>query len=154
VAHLAFGHMEFPPPARDPLRIALAAATLVQGLSLALGGPAPGTIEGIIAPVLVWVWAIGLSASGFTLILAALWRDVLTGILIELAGCVFAVLTIGAYVSAAFGKIGAEALVAPVLVTAGYGVGCAFRIGGIIRDLHKYQITLDLIRDRRRAAGR
>ena len=151
MAHLQFGHIEFPPPARDPLRIALATATLIQGLGLALGGPAPGTIEEAIPPVLVWVWAIGLAASGFTLILAAVWRDVLTGILIELAGCIFAVLTIGAYTAAAFGSIGEQALVAPVLVTAGYGVGCAFRIVGIFRDLHKYQVTLDRLRDRRRA---
>lgn len=153
MAHLQLGHIEFPPPARDPLRIALAAATLVQGLGLVLGGPAPGTIEEVISPALVWVWAIGLAASGFTLILAAIWRDTLTSILIELAGCIFAVLTIGAYVAAAFGSIGEDALVAPVLVTGGYGVGCAFRIVGIFRDLHKYQVTLERLRNRNKGPG-
>jgi hypothetical protein len=55
------------------------------------------------------------------MIAAALWRDVLTGVLIERAACVIAVLATGAYALGAIQVLGGDVFTLPVLVTILYG---------------------------------
>jgi hypothetical protein len=111
---------------------------LGQGVGIVLGNPSPGSIEQVLSPVLLDVWGLGLIGFWCGMIAAALWRDVLTGVLIERAACVIAILATGAYALGAIQVLGVDALSnLPVLVTILYGPASGVRAVQITQDLRR-----------------
>jgi hypothetical protein len=127
----------FPPPARNPFVHVLALGALGQGIGILVGNPAPGSIEQVLPDPLLHVWAFGLIGFWAAILAAALWRDVLTGVLIERAACVIAILATGAYTLGAIRAMGVDALSLPVLTTALYGPASAIRLVQITQDLRR-----------------
>jgi hypothetical protein len=127
----------FPPPARNPFVHVLALGALGQGVGIILGNPPPGSIETVLPHPLLYVWGLGLIGFWCGMISAALWRDVLTGVLIERAACVIAVLATGAYTLGAVKVLGADVFTLPVLVTILYGPASAIRLVQITQDLRR-----------------
>lgn len=136
--HLTLRHvLDFPPPARNPLVHVLAFGALGQGVGIFLGSAPPGSTERVLPPALLYVWGAGLIGFWGALVVAALWRDVVTGVLIERAACTIAVLATSAYAIGAFASMGWDALVLPVLTTSLYGPACGIRIWQITRDIQR-----------------
>jgi hypothetical protein len=128
----------FPPPARNPFVHVLALGALGQGVGIVLGNPSPGSIETVLPHPLLYVWGLGLIGFWCGMIAAALWRDVLTGVLIERAACVIAILATGAYALGAIQVLGVDALSnLPVLVTILYGPASGVRAVQITQDLRR-----------------
>lgn len=134
--------LDFPPPARNPLVQALALASTAQGIGLLIGGPVPGSVESTLSPLELTVWGLGLAATGLGFHLAALWRDVVTGVLIEGAACAIGVLSVAIYVVSAFDALGPEGAVLPIYTSAGYALGLAGRLAYIVRDVRRAHRTL------------
>jgi hypothetical protein len=101
------------------------------------GNPPPGSIETVLPHPLLYVWGLGLIGFWCGMIAAALWRDVLTGVLIERAACVIAVLATGAYTLGAVKVLGADVFTLPVLVTILYGPASLVRLVQITQDLRR-----------------
>jgi hypothetical protein len=127
----------FPPPARNPFVHVLALGALGQGVGIILGNPPPGSIETVLPHPLLYVWGLGLIGFWCGMIAAALWRDVLTGVLIERAACVIAVLATGAYTLGAVKVLGGDVFTLPVLVTILYGPASLVRLVQITQDLRR-----------------
>jgi hypothetical protein len=127
----------FPPPARNPFVHVLALGALGQGVGIILGNPARGSIEQVLPPVLLYVWGVGLIGFWAGLLAAALWRDVLTGVLIERAACVIAVLATSAYTLGAVQILGPGIFSLPVLTTIFYGPAALYRFVQITQDLRR-----------------
>jgi hypothetical protein len=100
-------------------------------VGIILGNPPPGSIETVLPHPLLYVWGLGLIGFWAGLLAAALWRDVLTGVLIERAACVIAVLATGAYALGAIQVLGADVFTLPVLVTILYGPAALYRFAQI-----------------------
>lgn len=136
--HLTLRHvLNFPPPARNPLVHVLAFGAFGQGVGIFLGTAPPGSTEAVLPPFLLYVWGAGLIGFWLALMVAALWRDVVTGVLIEGAACAVAILATGAYAVGAFAVMGSHAFVLPVLTTSLYGPACAIRLWQITRDVRR-----------------
>jgi hypothetical protein len=127
--------LRFPPPARVPYVQVLSLGAGIQGLQIFLGSAAPGSTEEVLPGPLLYVWGAGLVGFWVALLIAALWPDVVTGILIEGAACAVAVLATLSYAVGAFTVLGWDALQFPVLVTSLYGPACAIRLWQIVRDI-------------------
>jgi hypothetical protein len=127
----------FPPPARNPFVHVLALGALGQGVGIVVGNPSPGSIETVLPQPLLYVWGVGLIGFWAGLLAAALWRDVLTGVLIERAACVIAVLATGAYALGAIQVLGGDVFTLPVLVTILYGPAALYRFVQITQDLRR-----------------
>lgn len=129
--------LDFPPPARNPLVHVLAFGALVQGLGIFLGSAPPGSTEQVLPQPLLYVWGAGLIGFWVALVVAAMWRDVVTGVFIEGSACVIAIFATGAYAAGAFTTLGWDALVLPVLTTSLYGPACGVRLWQIVRDVRR-----------------
>jgi hypothetical protein len=140
----------FPPPARNPLVQVLSFGALIQGVQIFLGDSPPGSTEQVLPPFFLYGWGVGLIAFWALLVIAALVRDVVTGVLIEGVACAIAVLATAAYAVGAFTVLGRAALVFPVLVTTLYGPACAIRLWVIIRDVRRAH---RILQSRRAAQG-
>jgi hypothetical protein len=130
-------NLTFPPPARVPYVQVLSLGAGIQGLQIFLGASAPGSTEEVLPGPLLYVWGAGLVGFWLALLVAALWRDVVTGILIEGAACAVAVLATLAYAVGAITVLGWGALQFPILVTSLYGPACAIRLWQIVRDVRR-----------------
>jgi hypothetical protein len=142
--------LAFPPPARVPYVQVLSFGAGIQGLQIFLGSPAPGSTEAVLPGGFLYVWGAGLVGFWVALLVAALWRDIITGVLIEGAACSVAILAVLSYAVGAFTVLGWDALQFPVLVTSLYGPACAIRLWQIVRDIRR---THRVLRRRRPPGG-
>lgn len=108
---------------------------LLAGFSLLAGGPKPGSLEQSVSPALLVVWALALIATGGGLLFAAFWPDAVLASLVEGFACFIGFLTTAAYVAAVADLLNRKAFVLPVLLTAGYGIGCLVRALQIRREM-------------------
>jgi hypothetical protein len=127
----------FPPPARNPFVHVLALSALGQGVNIVIGNPPPGSVELTLPSVLLYVWGLGLIGFWVAIVVAALWRDVLTGVLIERGACIVAVLATSAYTLGAVQILGSDLFSLPVLTTIFYGPAALIRLIQITQDLRR-----------------
>lgn len=130
-------NLRFAPPSRVPYVQVLSFGAGVQGLQILLGATAPGSTEQVLPQPLLYVWGGGLFGFWLALLLSALWRDVVTGVLIEGAACSVAILAVSAYAVGAFTVLGWGAIQFPVLLTSLYGPACGIRLWQIVHDVRR-----------------
>lgn len=122
------------PSARHPFEVYLLLLSIVSGLPILFGSPAPGSIEAAMPHWGVRVWGAGLALGAVVALLGVLKtrpdskaRTVsVTGLVLEQVGLVMVASSTLLYVVVALVYVGVSAIV-PIGIVAAYGISCLMR---------------------------
>lgn len=127
------------PARRHPLQITLAIWTLIIGLTVLLGGDKPTSINRTLPTPLVYAWAGGITFGSALLLLAALDRDALRALYLELVAHLPLAFLCGTYAGAVIVSAGPRGIPAAGLLTAnaiGFGIR-AWQVTRTLRHMHR-----------------
>lgn len=71
---------------RHPHQVLIAAMCVLTGLPVLLGGPRPGSLTAALPLVLVYAWSATIAVGGALIVAAAITRNALTALYLELLG--------------------------------------------------------------------
>lgn len=128
--------------ARTPDTILLLAACALAGGALTIAGQVPASVLDIAPMWLALVWSAGFSLSAAVALAGVLWRDALTGWLLELAGRVGLALAATGYVvalTAAATRWGTGLVIA---IIAGIAFASGWRVYQLVRRLDEFRTSL------------
>jgi hypothetical protein len=127
------------PSSRHPLIVFLLSLCFLSGSGIALGGPAPGSINEQLSREGVYLWATMLAAGAGTVLiglaLQANHARLVVGVLLEQVGVVALGFAAIIYSAAAFGVVGWSGTL-PAGVTFTFGVACLYRWVSLQRQLN------------------
>ena len=128
--------------ARTPDTILLLAACAVSAGVLTLVGQAPASILDIAPRWLALVWSAGFSLAATAALLGVLWRDPLTGWLLELAGRVGLAFTALGYVVALTSAATQWGTALIIAIVAGIAASSGWRVYQLVRRLGEFRESL------------
>jgi hypothetical protein len=126
---------------RHPMQVFVAVLCTASGIPLLLGGPQPGSLSESLPSWLVHVWAAVLVTGGALLVSAAIVRDKVTALFLELTASPPLALVLSAYASGALFIAGWKAVV-PVGLLAGLAAAFLLRAAKVYRQIRELRAEL------------
>jgi hypothetical protein len=127
------------PSSRHPLVVFLLCLCFVAGAGIAVGAPAPGSVNDQLSRPGVYVWAFMLAAGAGVILLGlalqANHQRLVVGVLLEQIGVVALGFAAIIYSAAAFGVVGWSGVL-PAGTTFTFGIACLYRWVSLQRQLN------------------
>lgn len=131
------GTLRPPPLVPHPFTIGFLVTIMASGLSLLLFGPPAGAGSALLPHWAAVVWAVLLVIGGICVLSGTFWKDLITGLLLEVAGSIALIPASILYVGVVLLAPGFNRIyVLSLFVAIAYGIGSAYRIYQIQRFIN------------------
>lgn len=128
--------------ARTPDTVLLLAACALTSGALTVFGQVPRSVLDIAPMWLALIWSAGFSLAAATALVGILWKDPLTGWLLELAGRVGLAFTALGYVVALTASATQVGTALVIAIVAGLSVSSGWRVYQLVRRLDEFRTSL------------